>query len=83
MSSDRKSVSGASALTALPSIGRPILIRPHQVAARAPTPDRSKTPATELRSKGIDKGRPGTDARFIHWLETSPGLLAGCCDPLR
>jgi hypothetical protein len=56
---------------------------PHQTPSgggRAPTPDRSKTPATGLRSKGIDTGEPVTEARLIHRMSgirwrVSPKLL--------
>ena len=46
----------------LPQIGRPILYEPHQVTALVPIPDRSKSPASGSRKKGIDLSRPVTEA---------------------
>ena len=38
-----------------------LLIRPHQVAAPAPTPDRRKTPATGSWLRGVDQQGPVTE----------------------
>ena len=45
-----------------PQIGRPILHEPHQATAFVPIPDRSKSPASGSRKKGIDSSRPVTEA---------------------
>ena len=45
-----------------PQIGRPILHEPHQATAFVPIPDRSKSPASGSRKKGIDLSRPVTEA---------------------
>ena len=50
---------------------------PHQTPSgggRAPTPDRSETPATGLCSKGIDTRGPVTEARNSH---TGEGVECG------
>ena len=46
-----------------PQIGRPILHEPHQATAFVPIPDRSKSPASGSRKKGIDSSRPVTEGR--------------------